>query len=312
MLTIQNTAHFRIESPAIVTIGTFDGVHLGHKKILQRLVELKNQTGLQTVVFTFEPHPRKVLFPDQTDLKLLSTADEKITLLKSCGVDVAVVFPFSKNFAAIGAEDYIKHMLVKQLNVKHLVIGYDHKFGLNRSGDIHTLKQYATRYHYKVEEISAHDIDNLSVSSSRIRKALEAGRVEEAAQLLGYRYSITAKVVKGKQLGRTLGYPTANLNVQATEKLIPRQGVYFVQVSHAGVVYNGMMNIGTNPTTDSDSSVKCEVNIFDFEGDLYGSEIKVEFTRWIREEKKFTGLNELKLAIDNDKEECLKLIMVMN
>ncbi len=310
MLTIQNTAHFRIEAPSIVTIGTFDGVHQGHQKILKRLGELRAKSGLQTVVFTFDPHPRKVLFPHQTDLKLLSTTDEKVQLLESCGVDVTVVFPFTTGFAGIDAGNYIKDILVKQLHVKQLVIGYDHKFGLNRSGDIHTLKKYASQYNYVVEEISAHDVDDLSVSSSRIRKALEAGRVEEAASLLGYSYSINSKVVRGKQMGRTLGYPTANLNMSIGDKLIPRQGVYFVRVTVAGKKYYGMMNIGTNPTTDQDNKVKCEVNIFDFDQEIYGTEIKVEFLRWIREEKKFPALNELVSAIDNDKEECLKLIMV--
>ena len=311
MLVIQNTEHFRIESPTIVTIGTFDGVHLGHQKILARLRELKKQTGLKTVVFTFEPHPRKVLFPEQRDLKLLTSTQEKLNLLEQFGVDVAVVYPFTKEFAQLESESYIKDILVKQLQVKHLVIGYDHKFGKQRSGDITTLRQYARDFDYHVEEISVKDIDQIAISSSKIRKAIEEGVVETASTYLGHHFIIHAKVIKGKQLGRQLGYPTANLEPGLPEKLIPKIGVYLVEVVIDKEMLFGMMNIGTNPTTDVNKSLKLEVHIFNFNQDIYSKEIGVRFIKRLRDELKFNGLNELKAALDKDKEESNKLIAVL-
>lgn len=308
MLAIQNTEHFRIETPTIVTIGTFDGVHLGHQKILQRLREIKEQTGLKTVVLTFEPHPRKVLFPEQKDLKLISLVDEKLELLESYGVDIAVVYPFSKEFSQLDSEYYIRTILVKQLQVKHLVIGYDHKFGKNRSGDIHTLRAFAPEVGFEIEEIPPQDIDSIAISSSKIRKALEEGDIRLATDCLGHRFSLVGEVVKGKQLGRTLGYPTANLKVEDPDKLIPKIGVYFVEVSVDGFKGFGMMSIGLNPTTDLDKIVKLEVNLFDFNQDIYGKILKLKFLERLRDEKKFANLTELKQGLDQDKKTCLQLI----
>jgi riboflavin kinase/FMN adenylyltransferase len=308
MLTIQNTTHFRIESPSIVTIGTFDGVHLGHQKILSKLSKLKEETGLKTVVLTFDPHPRKVLFPDQNDLKLLTTVDEKLEILSRHGVDVTVVYPFSKDFSLLDSEAYIRDILVKSLNTKHIVIGYDHKFGRDRSGDYHLLRSYTKELHFEVEEISAKDIDNIAISSSKIRKALEEGNLGMATEFLGHNYFVKATVVKGKQLGRQLGYPTANLVTDDKNKLIPSKGVYFVEVEVHGKLLYGMLSIGTNPTTDSDDSVKIEVNIFDFDSDIYGKEIQINFVKRLRDEKKFANLNLLKQALAQDKEQCLELI----
>ena len=308
MLTIQHTEHFRIESPTLVTIGTFDGVHLGHQKILYRLTELKKQTGLKTVVLTFDPHPRKILFPEQKDLKLLTLVDEKLELLEKYGVDVAVVYPFSKQFSQLESELYIQEILLKQLNVKHLVIGYDHKFGMNRTGDINTLKKYAPGSNFTVEEISAKDIDNIAISSSKIRKALEEGNIGLASEFLGHKFFLNATVVKGKQLGRTIGYPTANLKTEGGEKIIPKMGVYFVEIVVEGVKHYGMMNIGTNPTTDADDAIKLEVHIFDFNSDIYGKPIQLNFVKRLRDEKKFANLNGLIEALHQDKEDCLRLM----
>ncbi len=308
MLTVQNTEHFRIESPTILTIGTFDGVHLGHQKILNRLKELKKATGLKTVVLTFEPHPRKVLFPEQKDLKLLTLIDEKLDLLEKYGVDVTVVYPFTKQFSQLDSEHYIREILLRSLHVKHLVIGYDHKFGQNRGGDIHTLKQYAPLHNFEVEEISALDIDNISISSSKIRKALKEGHLDQASEFLGHRFTLNARVVKGKQLGRTLGYPTANLLPAGEEKIIPKTGVYFVEVIAGNEPYYGMMSIGINPTTDNDGLRKLEVHLFNFSGDLYGKSIQLNFIKRLRDEKKFPNLNALIAALDEDKANCLRLI----
>lgn len=308
VLTVQNTEHFRIESPTIVTIGTFDGVHLGHQKILQRLKELKEQTGLKTVVLTFDPHPRKVLFPEQKDLKLLTVIDEKLDLLDKYGVDVTVVYPFTLEFSQLDPKLYISQILVKSLQVKYLVIGYDHKFGSGRKGDIHTLKQFASDYHFNVEEISAKDIDHIAVSSSKIRKALEEGNLTLATEFLGHSFLMNALVIPGKKLGRTLGYPTANLKPEGVEKIMPAIGVYFVKVLVEDEQYYGMMNIGTNPTTDNDELIKPEVHIFDFNSDIYGKTIQLTFLKRLRDEKKFNGLEELKTALDTDKKECLELM----
>ena len=311
MLTVQHTEHFRIETPTIVTIGTFDGVHLGHRKILDRLKDLKRQTGLNTVVLTFEPHPRKVLFPEQKDLKLLTLVDEKLELLEKYGVDVTVVYPFSKEFSHLEPELYIRDILIKQLKVEYLVIGYDHKFGLNRSGDINVLKKYASQYHYNLEEISAKDIDHIAISSTKIRKALEEGNTDLATEFLGHPFILSGKVIKGKQLGRTIGYPTANLKTDE-DKMIPKIGVYFVEVILEGKTYFGMMNIGVNPTTDQDNLIKPEVYIFDFNADIYGKHLQVKFIKRLRDEKKFANLAELKDAIRQDEETCLSLMADKN
>lgn len=308
MLTIHHTKDFRIEKPSIVTIGTFDGVHLGHQKILNRLKELKEKTGYQTVVLTFNPHPRKVLFPSQTDLKLITLTHEKIELLKHHGIDICVVYPFDKDFAGIDANYYIEQILVKSLNVKHLVIGYDHKFGKNREGDISVLKKFSKNYNYQVEEVSALDIDNINISSSKIRKALDEGDLETANNYLGYNFILNATVIKGKQLGNTIGFPTANLKLMETEKIIPKIGVYFVKVFIETTYYFGMMNIGHNPTVESTSSLKQEVNIFDFEGNLYEKNITIKFLNRLRNEIKFESLDKLINQLKIDKQNCLNLI----
>ncbi len=308
MLIIQNTEHFRIESPTIVTIGTFDGVHLGHQKILARLKELKEKTGLKTVVLTFEPHPRKVLFPEQKDLKLITLIDEKLELLDRYGLDVTVVYPFTKKFSETDTPFYIEEVLLKSLKVKYLIIGYDHKFGRNRSGDITTLKKLAANGSFLLEEISAIDIDHIAISSTKIRKALEDGNIELASEFLGHPFSLKGRVVKGKQLGRTLGYPTANIQLEDEEKIVPKLGVYFVKVMLEEEKYFGMMSIGLNPTTDTDNLVKLEVHLFDFNADIYNKTIKLNFLKRLRDEKKFANLTELKKELDLDKETSLKLI----
>lgn len=308
MLIVQNTKNFRIETPTIVTIGTFDGVHLGHQKILSRLKELKEELGLKTVVLTFEPHPRKILFPEQNDLKLITLIDEKLVLLNKYGVDIAVVYPFDKTFSQLEVKHYLEDILVDHLNAKHIVIGYDHKFGKDRKGDINTLKEHASTYHYTLEEISKQDIEHIAVSSTNIRKAIEEGDIEKANEFLGHRFFLKAKVVKGKQLGRTIGFPTANLQAENTDKLIPKIGVYFVEVIVEGETYFGMLNIGVNPTTDHDTKIKIEVNIFDFEKDIYNKSVTLKFIKKLRDEKKFNTLNELIVQLNKDKEICLALI----
>ncbi len=290
---------------SIVTIGTFDGVHLGHQKIIKRLIDIKNKQGGNTLVFTFDPHPRKVLFPHQTDLKLITTTDEKCSLLKKFGIDNVVVFPFTKEFAAMQATQYVNEIIAKGLNTKTLVIGYDHRFGSSREGNIDTLKKLAPPNNFIVEEILAEEINQINISSTRIRKAIDEGDLDTANSFLGYSFFITGKVVKGKQLGRTLGYPTANIYVEDPDKLLPKIGVYSVNIL-LNKKYRGMLNIGLNPTTDIDKKLKIEVNIFDFNEDIYEKEVTIEFVKRIRDEKKFANLDELKAAMAEDKIECLK------
>ncbi len=308
MLTVRHTENFRIEKPCILTIGTFDGVHLGHQKILKKLNELKQKTGLNTVILTFDPHPRKVLFPEQKDLKLITTTDEKLALLAQNNIDVTVVYPFSKTFAQMDAKSFIRDILSKSLNVKYLIIGYDHKFGKDRDGDINTLKNYSKEFTYEVEEIRVQDIENINVSSSKIRHALEKGNVELANKYLGFEFFMNGTVVKGKQLGRTLGYPTANLQIDEIDKMIPTIGVYFVSVQFDKENYHGMLSIGKNPTTDNDGVVKIEVNIFNFDKDIYNKNIKISFIKHLRDEVKFETIELLKAQLKLDKANCQKLL----
>lgn len=289
---------------AIVTIGTFDGVHLGHQKIIKRLLELKQQHGGETVLFTFEPHPRKVLFPEQTDLRLITNTNEKCELLKQFGIDHVLVYPFTKAFSQMQASTYIDEIISKGLQTKTLVIGYDHHFGSNREGNIIMLKEQASQYGFEVEEISVQEINQLNVSSSRIRKAIEQGEIEEANNYLGYSFFIKGEVIKGKQLGRTIGYPTANIKLDDPDKLIPKIGVYAARVIINNKTYKGMLNVGVNPTTDHDNRLKVEVNIFDFNQEIYGETIKLEFVKRIRNEQKFANLDELKQQLANDKIAC--------
>lgn len=288
----------------IVTIGTFDGVHIGHQKIIKRLLELKQQQGGETLLFTFDPHPRKVLFPDQKNLRLITTTEEKCELLKKFGIDNVLVFPFTKEFSQTQANEYISEIIVKGLKTKVLVIGYDHRFGSNREGNIDVLKSLSSVYNFEVEEISAQEINQLNVSSTRIRQAIEDGDIQTANEFLGYRFFVSGVVVKGKQLGRTIGYPTANIAVGNADKLIPKIGVYAVNVEHKGKHYKGMLNVGVNPTTDNDNKIKIEVNIFEFNQEIYDDVIKVEFVKRIRNEEKFANLEELKQALANDKIAC--------
>ncbi|MBS1651800.1 MAG: bifunctional riboflavin kinase/FAD synthetase [Bacteroidetes bacterium] len=308
MLSIRHTPEFRIEKPTILTIGTFDGVHIGHKAIIEQLKAVKQQTNIQTCLLTFDPHPRSVLFPNQTDLKLLNTVDEKLELLKKMGLDIVVVYPFSQAFSEMDAGNYINNILLKQLNAKHLVIGYDHHFGKNREGNIKTLIPFSKANNFNLIEINAKDIDNIAVSSSKIRHALLSGDITTANAFLGYPYFFTGSVIKGKQLGRTIGFPTANIKLHSNLKLVPKNGVYFVKVCVKSSNYFGMLNIGTNPTVCNNDTLKIEVNIFNFEADIYNETIKIDFLNYLRNEIKFNDLESLKNAISNDKIESLKLL----
>jgi riboflavin kinase / FMN adenylyltransferase len=293
---------------AVVTTGTFDGVHLGHKKIIHRLNAIAKENSGESVVITFDPHPRTVLFPDQTDLKLLSDKHEKIQLLKDAGVQNLIVIPFNKAFSEISSLDFIKDIIISKIKTKHLVIGYDHKFGKNREGSFEYLQLHADSFGFKVEEISAKLINENNISSSKIRKSLENGDLKTANKFLGYDYFLSGTIVTGKQIGRTIGFPTANIKVYDTNKLIPAIGVYAVKVLVGNNLYKGMLNIGYNPTVTDEKIKTIEVNILDFNRDIYGEAIKIFFIERIRDELKFLGLAALKEQLALDREHALKIL----
>lgn len=284
---------------AVVTSGTFDGVHIGHQKILKRLREVANQRDGETVMITYWPHPRMVLNPLDNSLKLLSTFPEKANLLEKYGIDHLVKIPFTQEFSQMTAEEYIRIVLHDRIQTSHIITGYDHRFGKNREGGLEDLVSYAGKYHYEVEEIPRQDIDEIGVSSTKIRTALESGDVKLANQYLGRPYSVTGMVVKGQQLGRTLGYPTANISVKENYKLIPADGIYAVKVCNKYKKRDGMLNIGHRPTVGGEHKT-IEVHIFDFDDDIYNSEISLEFIDHIREEVKFDSIDKLKLQLKKD------------
>lgn len=302
MKVIQDILTLKFDKRAIVTIGTFDGVHLGHQKIITRL-QSNSTSDNETVIITFSQHPRFVLQSDNT-IKLLNTNDEKIALLDNFGIDNLVILEFNKELSELSGEEFVKAILVDRLNVQKIIIGYDHKFGKNRSSDIHDLIYFGKKYHFDVEQISAEELDEITISSTRIRRALEEGKIELANSYLGYPYCFKGIVVKGKQLGRTIGFPTANVQIENSLKLIPKLGVYVVEASLRGNVYKGMMNIGNRPTVDGVNTT-IEINLFDCDFEFYQEELKVSVFKFLRDEQKFPSIDELKLQLLKDKEDSL-------
>lgn len=306
---IQQLPAFR---KAIVTIGTFDGVHLGHGKIIGQLKAAAARAGGETVIITFHPHPRRIVGKTAQAVQLLNTLSEKIDLLEAAGIDHLVVVPFTPDFAALTPVQYIEDFLVRRFQPHTIIIGYDHRFGQNRAGDFHLLETYAAKGAFELLEIPAQVLETAAISSTRIREALLAGATELAANLLGYPYFFEGLVVKGNQLGRQIGFPTANLALTDNEKLIPANGVYavLVQVVNQSIKdapLKGMMNIGVRPTVDGLNRV-IEVNIFDFEGDLYGQTIRVTLMHRLRAEQKFAGLDALKTQLQLDKNASIQLL----
>ncbi len=306
MKIYSSVEEFKNVNNPVVTTGTFDGVHLGHQKIISRLKDVAKDTGGETVLLTFYPHPRMVLFPDDNELKLLSTQKEKLELLEKYGVQHLIIHPFTKEFSRLTSIEFVRNILVNQLKTKKLVIGYNHHFGRNREGSFDHLKEYGPLYGFEVEEIPAQDVDQIEVSSTKIRNALQIGDISTATIYSGHPYSLTGTVVGGKKIGKAIGYPTANILISDTYKLIPLDGVYAVKVKHNNIVYNGMLNIGNNPTVaGKDRSV--EVNIFDFDNDIYEQEISIYFVERMRNEEKFSGLEALKLQLAKDKENAIRI-----
>ncbi|MBO6531782.1 MULTISPECIES: bifunctional riboflavin kinase/FAD synthetase [Flavobacteriaceae] len=307
METIQNISHFKqVPHQTVVTIGTFDGVHLGHRKILERITNNAKNTGLKSTVLTFFPHPRMVLQKD-VDIKLLNTLEEKKQILEGLGLDYLIIHPFTKQFSRLSAIDFVRDILVNNIKAKRIIIGYDHRFGRNRNANIKDLISFGNTFDFEVEEIPAQEIEDVSVSSTKIRKALLDGDVETANSYLNYAYMLTGTVKKGRGLGRDFGFPTANLHIAEEYKLIPKNGAYVVKSHLDGKEYYGMMNIGFNPTVDG-SKKSIEINFFEFDGNLYEKKIQVALLHRIRDEHKFNSIEELKEQLKKDKNHSLDLI----
>ena len=296
-----------IEKNSIITIGTFDGVHIGHQEIIKNLVKNANSNNNKSLILTFFPHPRMVL-QKGGDLKLLTTLEEKIDLLDKTGLDFLIIEPFTKDFSRLTALEFVRDILVRQLKLKKLVIGYDHHFGRNREGNFEQLKEYGNVYGFDVEEIPAQDIQNVSVSSTKIRKALTDGDIEKANKYLGYEFILTGKVIRGKGLGKKWNYPTININIEEVYKLIPKSGVYIVKTIIDNSNVFGIMNIGYRPTIDGKHQT-IEVHLLDFNADLYGKNIKVQLAYRLRDEQKFNSVEDLFIQIKYDEKKARELIM---
>ena len=298
MKIVKHIANFSTDEKTFVTIGTFDGVHFGHQKILEKLVSEAKEAGKKAVLLTFFPHPRMVLQKDAT-IELINTIDERAKLLKKTGLDYLIIHPFSTEFSKTTALEFVKDILVDTFNISKLIIGYDHHFGKNREGNIEQLTEYSHKYNFTVEEIPAQDIDDVSVSSTKVRRALAAGNLKTANNYLGYNFMLNGVVVNGKKLGGKIGYPTANIDVKEAYKLIPKTGVYVVRSFIENNLVFGMMNIGNRPTVNGNHQT-IEVHFFDFNEDLYHKSLTVELIYFLRDEHKFDSLDSLVLQLKED------------
>jgi len=300
---------FQSTKKTILTLGTFDGVHIGHKKILERITQNTENGKYESLVLTFFPHPRMVL-QEKSEIKLLNTISEKTELLEATGIENLIVHPFNESFSRLTAEEFVHTILVDKFQIQKIIIGHDHRFGRNRTANIDDLIAFGKEYDFEVEQISAEEIQDVSVSSTKIRNALKEGNMALANEYLGYNYFLNGTVVKGKQLGRTIGFPTANIYIEEDYKLIPKIGVYVVQaVVNEEIVY-GMMNIGFNPTVNGDKQT-IEVHLFNFNKDIYDQNIKISLLHYIREEQKFGSVDALKAQLHQDQIEALAFINLL-
>lgn len=310
MKVFNNIIETRHIPNAVVTIGTFDGVHLGHQAIFKKMKALAQSVGGQTVVVTFSPHPRQVLNIDSSNLRFITTPEEKLRKFEEFGIDNVLIINFTKEFSRTPSEVFIKDYIIDNLKPAYIVVGYDHHFGKNRMGDFDLLSNLKRKYNFKVERVAAQDVEHIAISSTKIRNALAQGNVKSANRLLGYTYSVSAEVIRGNEIGRTIGFPTANLELPKEYMLFNRGGVFACLVDYEGRTYKAMANIGHRPTIGdrAEGDMLIEVNLFDFEGDLYGKTIRVRFIERIRDEVKFKGLPELKAQLELDRERAKEIL----
>ena len=301
---------FSSPKKTILTLGTFDGVHIGHKKILERLIQQTVDTNYESLVLTFFPHPRMIL-QERSEIKLLNTIPEKINLLEQIGIENLIIHPFDESFSRLTAEEFVKTVLVEKFKIQKIIIGYDHRFGRNRTADINNLIEFGKKYDFEVEQISAQEINDISVSSTKIRNALNEGNMFLANKYLGYDYFLSGTVIKGKQLGKSIGFPTANLSIEEDYKLIPQKGVYIVSSTIDNQKIFGMMNIGHNPTVGGEN-LSVEIHFLNFDADLYGQNISVSILKHIRAEQKFDSLALLREQIEKDKTQTLEYIKALS
>lgn len=286
----------------VLTIGTFDGVHLGHLKIISRLHDLAKSIGGESVIFTFDPHPRKVVAPGESSLRILTTLDEKIELFEQSGIDHLIIYPFTPEFAQLSYEEFVEQILVQKIHTNYLVVGYDHKFGKNRQGDFEFLKNCADKFNFRIEKLDVLLMNEANVSSTKIREAIQQGDFQTANAFLGYRFKFRGTVVEGQKLGREIKFPTANVDSSDPDKIVPGYGVYAVKVNVGGKTYEGMLNIGNRPTVNHNADHRTiEVNLFNFDSDIYGEFIELIFYTKLREEQKFASLDALKEQLARDK-----------
>ena len=291
---------------SVVTIGTFDGVHKGHQKVFNKVINASKLSNLSSVVLTFFPHPR-IILNKYNDVKMIDTLDEKIDHLEKIGIDHLIIHPFDKKFSLLSADQFIKEYLVDKLKLKHIIIGYDHRFGKGREASITDLKKYSSKFNFVVDEIDAQEIEEIAISSTKIRNSINKGDLETTRLYLGRFFSLTGKVVKGDGLGKQIDYPTANIKIEENYKIIPKDGVYYIKTTIDNKLYNGMMNIGHRPTIGSKEK-SIEVNLFNFNRDIYDKIISINVIKKIRDEKKFSSIEALKAQLAKDQEHCLKLI----
>lgn len=312
MIVVREPDEIVYDKKTVVTVGTFDGVHIGHQQIIGELNRLKEEKNLRSILITFDPHPQIVLRNRSKDVKLLSSTEEKLELLKKFPLDIVYIINFSKEFAATPAETFFTDYIVNRIGLNDLVIGYDHMFGKNREGSIETVNALSNNFGFSVHKVPEFKIDDKNISSTEIRNLLEQGDVNAAKFFLGRFYEIEGTVVQGAKRGRELGYPTANLKIDDDNKQIPKNGIYAVEVLYDKNIFCGMMSIGHNPTVNDTNEIFLEVNIFNFDKDIYGEKIKIRFVEYIREEVKFSSLEELTKKLDEDKQKTLNIFSNIN
>ena len=306
MRIFDNLKSYSSEKESILTIGTFDGVHIGHNKILKRLIQDSKKNNLSSLVMTFFPHPRMILNKSH-EIKMIDTIDEKINLLEKTGLDNLIIHPFDNNFSKIRAKEFVEEVLVKKLKIKEIIIGYDHKFGKDREASVEDLKKFGKDYMFTVKEIPAQEIDSIAISSTKIRNAILNGEIEKCNKFLGRNFILTGKVVYGDGLGKKIDFPTANIEIKETYKIIPKNGVYLVKTKINSNTYFGMMNIGIRPTVGG-TNKSLEIHFFNFKDNIYGKNVSIEIIKKIRDEEKFSSIDQLKIQLKKDEQFCLKLI----